>query len=329
MLAYGEEEYLHEAVRAVLDSDADLELILVDNGCTSDAVRTLAPHENQQIIVSERNLGFTGGMNLAAKHARGRTLLLVNSDATVAPDAFTVLDNALDAPKAGIACAMVLLADEPEIINSRGNPFHVLGLSWAGSMGKPAKDFPHVTTVAGASGTCMAIRRELWEELGGFPEEFFAYFEDLELSWRCHQQGLTVKSVPQAVCYHHYEFSRSPHKMFLVERNRWLVLLTCHQAHTLALLAPVLLAFEIAMLVMACAQGWGRQKVSSWWWILSHGAWIRRRRALVQSTRTVPDRAIKGLLSDRFDPAQMSLPPGGNAIQALLRAYWRLVKPLV
>lgn len=327
MLAFGAEPYLHDAVAAVLASTGcTVELVLVDNGCTSDAVATLPADDRVRVLRPARNLGFTGGVELGIAEVRAPVLALVNSDAIVAPDALTELARALDDPGVGLVSGQIRLADDPATINSVGNPVHVLGLSWAGGMGDPVSAHGTGTPVASVSGACMAARTSTWRELGGFPVPFFAYLEDLEISWRSWQRGLRVEYVPTAVAVHHYEFGRSPLKMYLVERNRLLFLATCHQARTLALLAVPLLGFELAIFVVAVAQGWWRQKVAGWRWFLTHLSWVRARRREVQSARRVPDRELAGLLTDRFDPAQFPLPAGGSAAEAVLRAYWSLVR---
>jgi len=327
MLAYGEEPYLHDAVAAVLASTGvEVELVLVDNGCTSQAVAALPADDRVRIVTPEHNLGFTGGVNLGAVHARADVLALVNSDAVVAGDAVAELARAIKDPGVGLVSGQVRLADDPSRVNSVGNPLHVLGLSWAGHMGEPVADHTERRAVASATGACLAVRRVVWESLGGFPEEYFAYLEDLELSWRCWQRGLRVEYVPTAAADHHYEFSRSPLKMYLVERNRLIFLTTCYEARTLALLVPPLVAFDLALLLVALRQGWARQKVHGWWWVLTHAAWIRRRRRQVQSARTVHDRNLTHLLTIRFDPAQFPLPAGGGIAQAALRGYWSLVR---
>jgi len=132
--------------------------------------------------------------------------------------------------------------------------------------------------------------------------------------------------VPDAVVVHHYEFSRNPRKMFLLERNRLLFVLTCYGRRTLVLLAPLLLAFELAMGVVALAQGWGRQKVRGWVWVATHLRWVRDRRRVVQSARVVDDRALAHLWVDRFDAAAMPLPGWAQPLQSVIAGYWRLVR---
>ncbi|WP_273654154.1 glycosyltransferase family 2 protein [Cellulomonas fimi] len=330
MLAYGAEPYLHDAVAAVLASvDVDVELVLVDNGCTTDAVATLPPDARLRVVRPPRNLGFTGGVAVGTAETTGDVLALVNSDAIVEPGALVALVRALDDETVGLVSGQVRLASDPTTVNSVGNPLHVLGLSWAGGMGDDVAAHAARTPVASVTGACMAARRSTWDALGGFPETFFAYLEDLEVSWRCWQHGLRVEYVPDAVAVHHYEFGRSPLKMYLVERNRLLFVATCYGGRMLALLALPLLAFELAILLVAVAQGWGRQKVRGWSWFLGHLGWVRRRRQAVQAARTVPDRDLAWLLTATFDPAQFPLPAGGGVAQAAMRAWWGAARRLL
>ena len=258
------------------------------------------------------NLGFTGGVDLGVSRLATTYLALVNSDAVVEPAALGRLVAAATEPGTGIVSGSIRLAQDPRVMNSAGNPLHFLGLCSA--------------DVAAASGAALVLRRAVWDALGGFPLEFFAYQEDLDLSWRCWQRGLRVRYVPDAVVVHHYEFSRNTLKMYLLERNRLLFVLTCYGARTLVLLAPALLAFELAMAVVAGTQGWGRQKVRGWGWVLGHLGWVRARRRAVQAARTVPDKDLAALWVDRFDAAAMPLPAAAAPLQSLLAGYWKLVR---
>lgn len=330
MLAYGPEPYLHDAVAAVLASlGVDLEVILVDNGCTSDAVRTLPADPRLRVLDPGSNLGFTGGMNHAAASTAGRPVVLVNSDALVRPDTIATLLDALGDPDVGLAGACIVLADRPDVVNSAGNPLHVLGLCWAGGLGDPVEAHREPGPRASVSGACMAVDRALWDELGGFAPDMFAYSEDLELCWRVWQAGRSVQYVPSAVAAHHYDFGRSPLKMYLLERNRLQVVLTTYSARLLALLALPLVAFELAILAVAVAQGWGRQKVAGWRWLVRHAGTVRRRRRLVQRTRRVSDRDLAWLMVDVFDSSQLPLPQSAAPLERLLRWWWRAARRLL
>jgi GT2 family glycosyltransferase len=332
VLAWRSEPWLERAVESVLRSEGVRpDVVLVDNGCTDDAVERLADRAGVTVVRPGRNLGFAGGCDLGAASATGTYLALLNSDAVLAPDALARLVEVAADPGVGIATASVRLANDPALLNSAGNPLHVLGLSWAGHLGEPAADHAVPRDVACASGAGLVLRRALWEELGGFAPEYFAYLEDAELSWRCWQRGLRVRYVPDAVVVHRYEFARHAQKQYLLERNRLLLVLTAHERRTLALLAPPLLALEAALLVLAVAQGWGRQKARGWWWLAVHAGWVRRRRAQLQAERRCRDRDLAHLLTPVLPTTAVPLPAGAGVLSALLGAWWagarRLLSP--
>ena len=327
ILAYGEEEWLLESVSSALASEGvTVEVVIVDNGASKQAIASVRDLPRVTVLEPGANLGFAGGVNVGVEATRAPVVVLLNSDAHVAPDALRILRDDALAPGAGIVGALILLAEEPDQVNSAGNPLHVLGLSWAGRMGEDASDIVEPTAAASASGACLAMARALWDRLGGFDAAYFAYLEDMEISWRTHQLGLPVMVQPNARAWHHYEFSRTPIKMYLLERNRLLFLLTVHQRRTLALLAPPLLALEVAMLAVAARQGWARQKVRGWWWLATNLRHVARRRRVVQASRTVPDAELTGFLTARFAATQMGLPPGGGALETALGVYWSGVK---
>ncbi|MGN6132326.1 MAG: glycosyltransferase family 2 protein, partial [Nocardioidaceae bacterium] len=279
-----------------------------------------------RILRPDRNTGFAGGCNLGVAASTGQHVALVNPDAVVAPDALGRLVEALAGPGVGLATAGLRLRDRPGTMNSAGNPVHYLGLSWAGGLGEPASAHAAPADVAAASGAAVAFRRETWDRLGGFWEELFAYCEDTELSLRCWQAGLRVVYVPDAVVAHAYEFSRHPAKLYLLERNRLLVVLTVLERRTLLLLAPALIAFEAAVLLVAARQGWAREKLRGWAWLLAHRSVVRRRRTQVQQARAVGDAALAGLLTARFSPGAESGFRVPAAVNALSGLYWALVR---
>ncbi len=326
VLAYGDEPWLVESVESALASqDVDVEVVVVDNGAreSMEAVRDLYPRI--KIVSPGRNTGFAGGVNLGVAHSSGQVICMLNSDAHVAPDTIARLaERVLE--KDGIAGALILLDDQPDTINSAGNPLHILGLSWAGMLGRPRSEAPAEGDFASASGACMAITRQHWDRMGGFPEEYFAYHEDLDLSWRTRQVGLPVTVLADAPCWHHYEYGRTSIKHYLLERNRLLFLLTCHEGRTLAALALPLLGLEIAMLALAVAQGWGGQKLKGWWWLLTHPGTVTRRRRIVQAARKVPDADLIGYLVTRFTSPQEKMPAAGRVLEGVLQAYWRVAR---
>src|SRR6266516_4813273 len=174
--------------------------------------------------------------------------------------------------------ARLRLLDWPELLNSGGTVLHLSGLAWAGRYGEPAERLREVEDVAAPSGAGMAIRRNLFRDLGGFTEELFMYSEDTGLGWRAHLKGLRVVVVPGADVYHEYEFGRNPAKVALLERNREIFVLSSYSLRLLLLLAPVLAATELAMLAVAARQRWFGRKLGGRWWCLVHADWLVRHR---------------------------------------------------
>ncbi len=327
VLAYGEEHLLGECVNALTASvGVEVEVVVVDNGCTTGAVGAVRGRPGVSVVTPDRNTGFAGGCHVGARASTAGVLAMVNSDVVVEPDALAALASTLADPGVGIASGSLRLMDRPGTMNSAGNPVHYLGLSWAGGLGEPASSYAVGRPVASATGAVMALRRETWDALGGFFEPMFAYCEDMELSLRCWQRGWSVRYVPEAVARHAYEFHRNPLKLYLLERNRLLVVLTLFEARTLALVLGPLLALEAAVLAVAVRQGWGGAKVRGWWWLATHARMLVRRRREVQSARTRPDREVLARMTGSFSPGAETGFAAPPLLAAVSAGYWRLLR---
>lgn len=329
VLAWQAEPWLRRCVEALLGSEkASVDVVLVDNGCTTDDVTVLERLPNVSVVRPGTNLGFAGGCNAGAAAATGDFLALVNGDAVVEPGTLARLVEEAGRPEVGIAGASVRLADDPRLINAGANPVHILGLSWSGRMGEVETRVEPMAT-AGASGACLVVRRSLWQQLGGFDDHYFAYHEDVELSIRMWRAGRQVLYVPDAIAVHRYEFSRNAFKLYLIERNRLMFVLTTWSAGALLVLAPLLVALEAAMLALAARQGWSRQKIQGWRWLWQHRQHLRERRRQLATERSVPDRDWMGVLTDRLDTTAVALPVGTGLLNAIVRGYWSLARRVV
>ncbi len=329
VLAWGDEPYLKQCLQAVLDSDGvDVEVVLVDNGGTPAHVSAVVELPGVRVVRPGRNTGFAGGCNLGAAATTAPHLALVNSDCIVEPGTLAALVAESARPGTGPVMASVRFAEPPHLINSAGNPVHVLGVSWAGRIHEVEQRLEPYDVTA-ASGACLVLARPLWEHVGGFDEEYFAYVEDTELCLRLLRLGHRARCVPTAVALHHYEFSRNPAKMYLLERNRLLLLATLWSSRSLVLLAPALLALELGVLAQAVAQGWARQKMRGWWWLLTHTGHVRRRRAQLRAEAVVDDRTWTRSLTSDLDPQVIGSAGTTRAVNVVVGLYWRAVRGLL
>lgn len=328
--AFGVEPWLERAVASALASTGvETEVIVVDNGGTGGTTERLAAMERVTLVRPGSNLGFAGGCNAGLARAKGDVVFFLNQDAVLEPDALSHLAEVALEPGVGAASGSVRLADDPGRMNSWGNPMHFLGFSWSGGFGEPVRPDDVRREVTGASGTAMAVRRSLFEELGGFADDYFAYHEDLEFSIRCWLRGLTVAYVPDAVVTHRYEMSRNPSKFYLLERNRLFLVASLYERRTLALLFPALLATELGMLAVALQAGWLRQKLAGWRWLWRHRDKVRARRRLLQEERVMGDRQLAPHLTSHFDAGNLLMPEWARPLDAVVAAYWSLVRRVI
>ena len=306
------------------------ELILVENkpgDGSADLVRELAPEA--RIVPMGGNAGFAAGIDAGAELAGGDLLVILNPDAAPQPG----FGEAIRRPWAderGWAAWQALVADgELRCVNSAGNPLHFTGITWAGGHGRPLDQAPPPGEVTVASGACLAIPAESWRRVGGFPDEFFLYHEDVDLSVRLRAEGHAVGIEPTAVVAHDYEFGANAEKWFWLERNRLAFVLRTYPGALLVLLAPALLATELALLAVAGGGGWGREKLRANLAFLRWLPRLLRERREIQRRRTVSPAEFAAWLtpdldSDLISPLARSLPA-----RLLLRTYWRAVRLLL
>ena len=330
VLAWQDEPWLPACVGSVLDSaDVHVELVVVDNGCRPadlDAMRSAFP--DVRVLCPGRNLGFAGGCNHGAAQLSTEFLALVNSDCVLQPD--TLAQLSAEAAQAGVGPVMagIRFAAPPHLVNSAGNPVHLVGLSWAGGLDSvETRTAPY--DVTGASGACLMITYSLWKELGGFDQEYFAYLEDTELSLRAWRRGLAARCVPTAVAMHHYEFSRNPTKLYLLERNRLLLVLTLWSTRALWVLAPMLVGMELAMVGYAFATGWGREKVRGWTWLARNRRHVADRRRQLQAEALVPDATWMRRLTTEVDTQVIGSPAAIRLAGIACGLYWRFARRMI
>ncbi len=303
------------------------EIVVVDNGAGRDSLAALdRAGVEVRGIASTENRGFAGGCNDGAREATGEILLFVNPDARVDGRCVEELLAALERhPNAAIAGAQILLEDGVTT-NAGENPVHPTCLSWAGRLGEPAERGPARLALA-ISGAGFAVRRTAWEDLGGFRDAFFLYCEDTDLCLRAGLAGADVLFVPDARVLHDYAFEK-PAKWRYLERNRTTIVLTVYRGRTLLVLAPLLVATELAILVSAVRQGFVREKLAAYADLLRAGGRLRRERALIQSRRVRDDRWLLRRMRWTIDSPVLAGALARTSAPAL-RAYGIVARRLV
>jgi len=192
-----------------------VEIILVDNGSTDSSVafvRQTYPHV--RVVEAGRNLGFAGGNNLGAHIATGDYLALINNDARADPQWLSAMTAALDA-EAPVACVASKILDwKGEAVDFVGSVMNLYGRAFHIDEGIPVSldRYDRPRELLAPCGGAMLIRRDVFQKVGGFDDDYLAYFEDLDLGWRLWLLGYEVWFVPNAVVHHrqHKTGSRFP-----------------------------------------------------------------------------------------------------------------------
>ncbi len=226
------------------------EVIVVDNassdGSERPAKERAASDDRFRFIQSDDNRGLAGGVNLALREAQGRYLGVLNPDCRPEPGWLASLTAVLDANPAIWAAVPLILLRDGDRINAAGQDLHITGLGFNRLLDEAshrAGDRPH--RVAGLHGAAFLIRTDRLRALGGWDETGFLYHEDVALSWSIRLAGGEISCVPRARVRHDYFLTMYPEKLFLLERNRWALLLTHLRRPTLLALAPILLITEV------------------------------------------------------------------------------------
>lgn len=300
------------------------EVIVVDNASADSSARIARDHPAvDQVVQTGRNAGFAEAANIGASHAIGDLLCILNPD--LIPEA-GFMDAIREAPAAWAGWMGIVLLPDGMRVNTDGGVAHYLGLAWSGNYGDPppARDAPP-REVGFLSGACLVVRRPMWVALGGFPNSFFMYAEDLDLSHRIRLSGGTIGAVPAARVRHDYEFDKGQKKWFLLERNRWLVVLRTYPGPLLRRVLPVMLLVEPALLAISIRDGWWRQKLRSYPAVIGSLPAIGASRREIQRRATITSRGFAAGLDARLNSPFMGSIGSSRLANRILASIWRVI----
>jgi GT2 family glycosyltransferase len=217
--------------------------------------------------------------------------------------------------------------EDGERVNTAGGVAHFLGFGWVGRYLEPVDSIdPRPHEVGFLSGACLAVRRRTWYEVGGFPELFFVYVEDLDISHRLRLAGRRFGVLPDARLRHGYEFGGRAWKLMEIEKNRWLMIVRCYPAPLLWLVMPALLALEPVMLAYAASQGWGRAKLQAIAGFVRGLPQALRERGDVQRLAAVSPGAFAAGLQAELDSPLFGGIGRSRFVRLVLRLYWAAVR---
>lgn len=212
---YNAGSWLRRCVDSIIDGESAARIIVVDNDSTDGSLQSLDDlHQPGRIELIENptNRGFGAAVNQALTGTSADYLLVLNPDCDLQPDALSQLVVALDDRlQAGIAGPLVCDLDGTEqracrrrTPTPRRSLITMLGLQRLGLAGvNITGPLPQeATEVDAVSGAAILIKRQCWEQLGGFDVQYFLHCEDLDLFLRAQHAGWKVLFVPKARVTH-------------------------------------------------------------------------------------------------------------------------------
>ena len=258
---------LPRCLGSLRDQGTEVELLVVDNGSTDGSVAYLEREGVPHVSLPE-NVGFAAAMNLGAARVVAETILALNADTVLEPGCIGLLLDALEADPAlgGVQPRILQLEGGAEApgdpaaarLYSTGQALTADGRAFEAGAGEaqPSR-LPDPHEIFGVCGAACLLRRELFDQLGGYDESYFAFYEDVDLNVRARIAGRRFAYVPEAIVWHvgnaswEAGFARpSAENARLVARNR---LATQVKFMPLSAL-PRIAAVEVGALARAAAQ---------------------------------------------------------------------------
>jgi GT2 family glycosyltransferase/glycosyltransferase involved in cell wall biosynthesis len=240
------------ALRDELDWPTEaLELICVDNASGDGSPQRIAAAVPQaRLIRSATNTGFAGGCNLGVTKATGSIIGFLNSDARPHRDWVRAAVETLGEDRDIAAVASKVLDWDGERIDYVDGGLTWYGMGYKPHVGKPDEG-AHDTArdVLFGTGAALLVRREVFDQLGGFDERFFMFCEDVDLGWRLNLRGYRVRYEPRSIAYHRHHASLHgadpARETYLLERNALAALYKNVSDATLATVLPAALALAV------------------------------------------------------------------------------------
>jgi N-acetylglucosaminyl-diphospho-decaprenol L-rhamnosyltransferase len=299
---------------------ADVGVILVDNGSTDGSIeRALDRFPAIRVVRNETNRGYAPACNQGAAQATAPLVLFLNNDALLE---LSQLDALLDAARSDDRTAIwqPVTYGTDGTLEATGDHFTWWGI-FRHLQAPPASsgDVEVFSTV----GAALLVRRSAFEELGGFEDSYFAYYEESDLCWRARVAGWNVKVVIDARVEHIGSSTTGqifePHAVrYLSFRNRIRTNLATPAASTLWRIVPLHIVACIGFVLFYVVTGRVKSAgavLSAMWWPVGNRDVLADQRARTQAIRKLPDaQVIRRDLVSSFGPREIW--------RHLKRSYW-------
>lgn len=278
-------------------------VIVIDNGSTDDSLEGLSEaYPSVEIVHAASNLGFAAGNNLGVARATDcEWIAFLNPDAVPHVDWLSeLLDAAAKHPSASLLGSTMLVDGQPERLDGTGDVYSRGGIAFRRHHGQPVTAAPHGGDVFGACAAAALIRRSTFMALGGFCEEFFCYYEDVDLAFRIRLAGGSCRYVPDSVVDHVGSLTTGRESSFTLyhsHRNMVWTFVSNMPRGLLIRYLPQHIAANITMVIWYSLQGQPGALLRAKKDALLGLRWALRRRRLIQQQRVATVDSLHHALS--------------------------------
>jgi GT2 family glycosyltransferase len=338
-------DYLEGCLGSLLAQEPPLDEIVVVDNHSDDGSRAFVAErfEGVRVVDAGANVGPAQARNLGVLSTSGDRILLVDNDVVLPPGTVAALSQTLEAdPRCAVVQARSVCADRTDVLHYDTADLHVLGtLVLHGFLESRAAVPPPVDPVGAVIALCLLVRRDAFEDVGGFCSRMFILYEDNDLSYRLRMRGHALRAAPDTFVLHAGGTAglsfRSPEARYagrrvtLHTRNRWLLLLRCMRWRTLVLTMPIQLLYAFVYTAFAASRGALLAALRGHMEAALALPWALRARRSIQERRQVADRDLLVALPMTANPGLAD-----RGIKAAIRrgldwtcrVWWALVRPL-
>ncbi len=320
-------------------------IYLVDNSSTAESASYLKKIYPEANILPREDANYCAASNLGFQKAIEdgcEYLIALNMDTEVSVSWLQKLVEALENnPEAGIAQSLIYLAPKNEKekkepkINTAGNIINFLFFGFTSFYGKTLAEsrlgldtYPEIIYPSGCS---FVIRKEVFELIGPYNEDYFMYHDDLSLGLKTRLAGWKIILAPQSTLFHKYQFGRNKNNFYYLERNRHLSYRAFYSRRARFFLAPMFLVMDLGLLGFSFFGGWGGVKLKLYQELTSYkfSQIVNREREEFKRVAKVPVKNIANSFFGTVKFAEIDNFVLKYLVNPVADFYWRIIKKII
>lgn len=248
--------FLDNCLSSILNQTyPNYEVIVVDNGSTDGSQAYIkGSYPQVRLIENAENLGFAGGTNSGIRVAKGDYIITFNNDTKTLPNFIEEMVKVADADECtGMVAAKMVFFDNINLIDNVGLKASRNGMAYGiANKEEDTGRYDVISSIFAPSAGAGLYKQKMLSEIGLFDEDFFAYYEDIDLAWRGQLAGWKCLTAPKAVVQHVHSGSwknYSKLKIYYTHRNKIWVLIKIWPIGTILKNLHWLILFDIMSII--------------------------------------------------------------------------------